>query len=267
MDEIHALVATKRGSHLALSLERLEELAKRPLQRIGLSATQRPLEVVSRYLGGGEGVRAWKPRPVSIVDAGGRKKFDIKVEVPVEDMARLGEPIAPLPIGNAKGPRGEDLFVREMGPTTFRAKARPIAGGAEAGVTPLDEIPEGPASIVQRRSIWPSIHPRLLELIRAHRSTILFTNSRRLAERLAAALNELAGEELVQGPPRFDRARAAASDRGRAQVRAAAGDRRHVIPRAGHRHGRRRPGDPDRDPAVRGERDATHRPREPPGGG
>ncbi|HET9316519.1 MAG TPA: DEAD/DEAH box helicase, partial [Vicinamibacteria bacterium] len=157
VDEIHALVPTKRGAHLALSLERLQEIAGRPLQRIGLSATQRPLEEVARFLGGGEGLKTWKPRPVSIVDAGHRKAFDLKVEVPVEDMAKLGQ----------------------------------VVGGAE-------EIPEGDASSAQRRSIWPAMHPRLLELIRAHRSTLVFVNSRRLAERLAGALNELAGEELAR---------------------------------------------------------------------
>src|SRR6185436_15724268 len=89
VDEIHAMVGTKRGAHLALSLERLAELTARPPQRIGLSATQRPLEEVARYLGGGEGARTWRPRPVHIVDAGARKAFDLKVEVPVEDLSRL----------------------------------------------------------------------------------------------------------------------------------------------------------------------------------
>jgi ATP-dependent Lhr-like helicase len=158
VDEIHALVPTKRGAHLALSLERLQELASRPLQRIGLSATQRPLEEVARFLGGGEGVRSWKPRPVRIVDAGARKAFDLKVEVPVEDMARLGRVIEPTD----------------------------------------DEIPEGPASFPTRESIWPAMHPRLLELIRAHRSTLIFVNSRRLAERLSGAINELAGEDIAR---------------------------------------------------------------------
>ena len=152
VDEIHALVPTKRGAHLALSLERLQEITGRPLQRIGLSATQRPLEEVARFLGGGEGLKTWKPRPVSIVDAGSRKAFDLRVEVPVEDMAKLGE-------------------------------------------VPADEVPAGASS---RRSIWPAMHPRLLELIRGHRSTLVFVNSRRLAERLAGALNELAGEELAR---------------------------------------------------------------------
>jgi ATP-dependent Lhr-like helicase len=188
VDEIHSLVATKRGVHLALSLERVDALARRPPQRIGLSATQRPLETVARYLGGGQASKSrWTPRPVSIVDAGARKAFDIKVEVPVEDMARLGEPIVASRFGNAKGAPGEDVFVREMGPTTMRSPA-----------LAADEIQEGPAAAFQRRSIWPSIHPRLLELIRSHRSTLIFANSRRLSERLAASLNELAGEELVR---------------------------------------------------------------------
>jgi ATP-dependent Lhr-like helicase len=157
VDEIHTMVATKRGAHLALSLERVAEMTGRPLQRLGLSATQRPLEEVARYLGGGEGGRTWRARPVSIVDAGSKKAFDLRIEVPVEDMSRLGEPLT--------------------APATFA---------------------EGPASAVPRRSIWPAIHPRLLELVRAHRSTILFVNARRLAERIAAALNELAGEDLVR---------------------------------------------------------------------
>jgi ATP-dependent Lhr-like helicase len=155
VDEVHAIAGTKRGAHLALSLERLEQLRPEgapPLQRIGLSATQRPLETIARFLGGiGPG------REVEIVDAGSRKALELEVVVPVEDMARLGE------------------------------------------VMPPDELPGGPVPFGDMRtSIWPSIHPRLLELIKAHRSTIVFTNSRRLAERLAQRLNELAGEELVR---------------------------------------------------------------------
>jgi ATP-dependent Lhr-like helicase len=159
VDEIHAVVGTKRGSHLALSLERLQAVARRPPQRIGLSATQRPLEEVARFLGGGEGVRKWTRRPVTIVDAGARKAFDLRVEVPVEDMSRPGDG-AP-------------------------------AGGTEAPSTPEPGAAEG-------RSIWPAMHPRLLELVRAHRSTILFVNARRLAERLATALNDLAGEQIAR---------------------------------------------------------------------
>jgi ATP-dependent Lhr-like helicase len=145
IDEIHALVPNKRGAHLALSLERLARLTDKPPQRIGLSATQRPLEEVARFLGGAH--------PVTIVDTGEKKQLSLRVEVPVEEMAKIGE---------TKG------------------------------------LPSGPAQGESRSSIWPAIHPRLLELIRAHRSTLLFVNSRRLAERLAASLNELAGETLVQ---------------------------------------------------------------------
>jgi ATP-dependent Lhr-like helicase len=161
VDEIHALAGTKRGAHLALSLERLEALTDRSPQRIGLSATQRPLSAVAAYLGGREGpgdeAGPGVPRPVTVVDAGMRKALELQVVVPVEDMSRLGEPIT------------------------------------------LQESPGGPgAGPESRTSMWPSVYPRILELIRAHRSTIVFANSRRLAERLALKLNELAGEELVR---------------------------------------------------------------------
>ncbi|NNE75106.1 MAG: DEAD/DEAH box helicase, partial [Acidimicrobiales bacterium] len=157
VDEIHALAATKRGAHLALSLERLEQIAAEPdggshqrrgPQRIGLSATQRPLDEIARFLGGfavdGETRAA---RPVSIVDAGVTKQMDVEVVVPVEDMGELGVAV--------EGPDGE----------------------ADGSV---------------RRSIWPAMHPHLLELIQQHRSTLVFVNARRLAERLATRLNELA---------------------------------------------------------------------------
>jgi ATP-dependent helicase Lhr and Lhr-like helicase len=195
VDEIHALVPSKRGAHMALSLERLEALTGRKLQRIGLSATQRPLEEVARFLGGAEsslelnvttagtelpqasecgdeiasvlmstasddgvkpdvGANAPRYRPVTVVNAGARKLLELKVEVPVEDMARLGE---------------------------------------------IQEQPSGPASQGPKRtSIWQSIHPRLLEIIQARTSTLIFVNARRVAERLAGALNELAGEPIAR---------------------------------------------------------------------
>ena len=133
IDEIHAVAATKRGSHLALSLERLEEVTDRPPQRIGLSATQRPLDEIARFLGGHDGDA---PRPVAVVDAGVRKEMDVEVIVPIEDMGALGEPI--------------------------------------------DDPDAEPGAPLVRTSIWPSIHPRLLELIGEHSSTIVFVNSRRL---------------------------------------------------------------------------------------
>jgi ATP-dependent Lhr-like helicase len=160
VDEIHALAPTKRGAHLSLSLERLEQLTARPFQRIGLSATQRPLEEVARFLSGY--AEPASPRPVAIVDAGIRKPLEIEVIVPVEDMGDLGQ--------RATGPLDELLR----------------SGPAAAALTP------------SRTSIWPSIYPRLLELVLANRSTIIFCNARRLAERLAARLNELAAQEGIE---------------------------------------------------------------------
>lgn len=178
VDEIHALVPGKRGSHLALSIERLERLTGRRLQRIGLSATQRPLEEVARFLGGcsPSAAPANEPgassgedeilsefvspgfapayRQVQIVNTGEAKRFDLRVQVPVEDMSRL-DTIEPLP-------------------------RRPATQGSS------------------RNSIWSAIHPQLLELVRAHRSTLIFANNRRLAERIAGAVNDLAGETLLR---------------------------------------------------------------------
>jgi ATP-dependent Lhr-like helicase len=157
IDEIHAVAASKRGSHLMASMERLEELCERSPQRIALSATQRPLDEIARFLGGfspgPDGSVA--PRPVTVVDADARKELDVQVVVPVADMASLGETVEP-----------------------------PTSAGAAAG--PM------------RRSIWPAIHPRLLELVQSHRSTLIFANARRLAERLAARLNELHLEDQDQ---------------------------------------------------------------------
>src|SRR6185295_944522 len=99
VDEIHAMAGTKRGAHLALSLERLEAIATQPPQRIGLSATQRPLEEIARFLGGSDD--RGEPRPVTIVDAGHRKPMDIEVIVPVEDMAELGQPSQEIQTGPA----------------------------------------------------------------------------------------------------------------------------------------------------------------------
>jgi len=156
VDEIHAIAATKRGAHLALSLERLEELTARAPQRIGLSATQRPLEEVARFLGG---FVDGTPRRVAIVDAGARKTLEVEVVVPVEDMGELGKVTHEL----------------RSGPATA-------------------------AAVERRTSIWPSITPRILELVQQHRSTIIFCNARRGAERLAAQLNELAAD-LALAPP------------------------------------------------------------------
>ncbi|MGI9053481.1 MAG: Lhr family helicase [Ilumatobacteraceae bacterium] len=166
VDEIHAMAPTKRGAHLALSLERLEELTARPPQRIGLSATQRPLEEVARFLGGYAAPN--EPRPVNIVDAGMRKALDIEVVIPVEDMGDLSAGAPPQPIE--------------------------LSGGAVAASP-------------RRSSIWPSIYPRILDQILEHRSTIIFCNARRQAERLAAKLNELAEERGINVDPETGRLR------------------------------------------------------------
>src|SRR5438477_10003639 len=103
VDEIHAVAGTKRGTHLALSLERLERLTDRSPQRIGLSATQRPLDEIARFLGGRarDDAGEWRPRPVTVVDAGVRKPLDLEVVVPVEDMGELGKVVDP---GLMEGP-------------------------------------------------------------------------------------------------------------------------------------------------------------------
>src|SRR5216683_2341849 len=141
MDEVHAIAGTKRGSHFALSVERLERLVDKPFQRIGLSATQRPLEEIGRFVSGA--------RDIQLVDAGVAKELDLEVVVPVDDMR---EPGASQDIGS-----------------------------------------EGSQS-----SIWPSIYPEILKLVEEHRSTIVFVNNRRLAERLALRLNELAEKEVAR---------------------------------------------------------------------
>lgn len=153
VDEVHAVAGTKRGAHLALSLERLDAMLTKPAQRIGLSATVRPLDEVAKFLGG--------TREIAIVNPPSSKRFDLSVVVPVEDMGEMGE---------------------EMDGLNF------IAEGSEGSVV------GGP----DHRTIWPSIEARLVSLILAHRSTIVFVNSRRLSERICAQLNELAGEQIAR---------------------------------------------------------------------
>jgi len=144
VDEVHAVAATKRGAHLAVSLERLDALLKKPAQRIGLSATVRPREEVARFLGG----RA----PVTIVAPPSGKRFDLQVVVPVDDMTELG--------------------------------TAPQLEGSSAGAP-------------SQGSIWPHVEERIVDLILEHRSTIVFANSRRLAERLTGRLNEIYDERLA----------------------------------------------------------------------
>src|SRR3954452_11610566 len=143
VDEVHAVAGSKRGAHLALSLERLDALLDKPAQRVGLSATVRPVDEIARFLGG--------TSAVTVVQPPAAKTIEIDVVVPVEDMTELGEVITDEREGSAAG------------------------GDA-------------------RRSIWPAVEERIVDLVEAHRSTIVFANSRRLAERLTNRLNEIAHE-------------------------------------------------------------------------
>ena len=151
VDEVHALAGTKRGAHLALSLERLDARLERPAQRIGLSATVRPVEEVARYLAGG--------RAVDVVQPPSEKQWDLQVVVPVPDLAELGQPTGDL-------------------------------SGAASGQE-------------QRASIWPHVEERIVDLVADHTSTLVFSNSRRLAERLTTRLNEIWDErvEAAEGAP------------------------------------------------------------------
>ncbi|WP_028932960.1 ATP-dependent helicase [Pseudonocardia spinosispora] len=156
VDEVHAVAGTKRGAHLALSLERLDELlVDGPAQRIGLSATVRPIDEVSAFLAG--------RHPIEVIRPATAKTIEVRVEVPVPDLGALD--------------------------------TRPDPGSSD------EEIVGSAAGAAQRPSIWPAVERRVLELVEAHRSTIVFANSRRLAERLTAKLNELAADrtELVPG--------------------------------------------------------------------
>jgi ATP-dependent Lhr-like helicase len=179
VDEVHALAPTKRGAHLALSLERLVDLCEEDPQRIGLSATVSPLAEAALFLGG--------DRPVEIVDAAAPPRLDLHVRVPVPDMER---PPGPAP----------------------DVAALAFEGGSILGALYAQRLASPPAE----KGIWPAIYPALLDAIQSHRSTICFVNSRGLCERLSQRLNELArperdqdqGQSVVedQAPPEVVRA-------------------------------------------------------------
>ncbi|MBI4943288.1 MAG: DEAD/DEAH box helicase, partial [Actinobacteria bacterium] len=184
VDEVHALAGSKRGAHLALSLERRDALLPGPAQRVGLSATVRPVEEVARWLGGSG------QTPVHIVQPPSTKKFDLRVVVPVPDMADLDAAATGVPGGAPGG----------------------VGGGRTGGTGGADGAPGGwaepdltgaAAGALRRPSIWPHVEERVVDLIAEHRSTLVFSNSRRLAERLTARLNEVwhertTGEELPE---------------------------------------------------------------------
>ncbi|MEO9325232.1 ATP-dependent helicase [Nocardioides sp. C4-1] len=152
VDEVHAVAGSKRGAHLALSLERLDALLERPVQRVGLSATVRPLDEVARFLGGAA--------PVDIVAPPASKSWDLEVVVPVEDMT------------------------------------------APDGAVDVDA--DDAADDGRTGSIWPHVEESVVDLIERHTSTIVFANSRRLAERLTARLNEIATTRAEAALPEGD---------------------------------------------------------------
>ncbi|MFC9892238.1 DEAD/DEAH box helicase [Nocardia sp. NPDC127579] len=155
VDEVHAIAGGKRGAHLALSLARLDELAERPAQRVGLSATVRPPEEIGRFLAGNA--------PITIVNPPAPKTFDLSVRVPVPDMAH------PSPDHHPSSNRS--------------AMLRQLGDGDQPG------------------SIWPHVDESIVDLVLEHRSSIVFANSRRLAERLTARLNEAYAERLGEPVP------------------------------------------------------------------
>ena len=176
IDEIHALAGTKRGVHLALTLERLAQVAGE-FQRIGLSATVRPLEAVANFLGGG--------RPVEIIAPPAEKRWDLNIHVPVEDMSDLPVPEAGSTIG--------EMTVDDPLGITGGPLPQPQADSG-LGRQGIDAGPNESA-LPTAKSIWPFIEDKLYKEIMAHRSTLVFVNSRRTAERVTSRLNELYAAE------------------------------------------------------------------------
>src|SRR5262245_24014161 len=164
VDEVHAVAATKRGAHLALTLERLDALLDQPAQRIGLSATVRPVAEVARFLGG--------TRPVTVVQPPAEKTIDLQVVVPVPDLTELGDSRSPAA---PSGPAGQPPPPPDL----------------------LTEQSADAADSTRNASIWPHVEERIADLVQANRSTIVFANSRRLADRLTARLNEIAYERAA----------------------------------------------------------------------
>jgi ATP-dependent Lhr-like helicase len=134
VDEIHAVIGTRRGAHLSLSLERLQQVAERPILRLGLSATQKPIDEVARFLLG----TVWSPGTCSIVNEGHRRRMDLGVEIPRSSL-----------------------------------------------------------DAVMSQEVWEEYYDRLTELVTAHQTTLIFVNTRRMAERTARHLSERLGEDAV----------------------------------------------------------------------
>ncbi len=185
IDEVHAVAATKRGAHLAVSLERLDALrrshdpAAAPAQRIGLSATVRPIDEVARFLGGAE--------PVEIVAPRASKAFDLTVVVPVDDMLNPPPPPGTVAEAAAAARGDEPVIVGEVIDEDWFGDGgtRTAAGGGDR--SEYTEV---------TGSLWPHVEEAIVDRILQHRSTIVFSNSRRLAERLTGRLNEIYSERL-----------------------------------------------------------------------
>lgn len=183
IDEIHAMAGTKRGVHLALTLERLAEQAVQPIQRIGLSATVRPLATVAAFLGG--------DRPVEIINPTTEKQWDLNVVVPVADMSDLPSPELGSTIG-------EITIDDPLGLASPLIDDPSEAASTETKGMSADHTSTFPnAAVGKTNSIWPFIEDSLYTQIMEHRSTLVFVNSRRSAERLTAKLNELYAREYA----------------------------------------------------------------------
>ncbi|CAN5434866.1 DEAD/DEAH box helicase [soil metagenome] len=179
VDEVHAVAGTKRGAHLAVTLDRLDQLLPTPAQRIGLSATVRPVEEVARYLAGG--------REVTTVNPPSEKKWDLQVSVPVADMT---DPGFVTPRESAYGEEPPTGDTRAKGDTAQLDDFVTGTGPVLPGLNSDDDVWSPPPDPTERASIWPHVERRVVDLVADQTSTLVFANSRRLAERLTSRLNE-----------------------------------------------------------------------------
>lgn len=194
VDEIHAVAGTKRGTHLALSLERLEILTGAPVQRIGLSATVNPVDTVASFLGG--------DRPVTVVNPKITKHWDVQVHSVVPDFQDppAAEDVAAAQVEDvqeqdASGGAAEDLPIDEalIGPSLI-GEGVGGASGLGSGARVASGV-DKESALPQQKSVWPHVQREIYDQVMDNRSTLVFVNSRRAAERLTGALNELWAEE------------------------------------------------------------------------
>ena len=179
VDEIHALARDKRGSHLALTLERLADLCERPFIRIGLSATQRPVEEIAKFLVGSRAVRAHLPEAEPSGVSSGRAAARRQAPDPHAGAVSVGDTAPP---DNADR---EEVFI--------------VDGGHARDLDLAIEVPPSELSAVCSNEQWSEVYERLVELIQSHRSTLIFVNTRRLAERISHHLRKVLGEDAVAG--------------------------------------------------------------------